>query len=60
MLNSKTYQRFNGDDGGGKQAGAEVVASSSLVEVGVKVSIEVMVDAEVGVEVGLSLGSRCC
>ena len=62
MLNSKTYQRFNGDDGGGKQAGAEVVPSSSLVEVGVKVSIEVMVgvDAGVGVEVGLSLGSRCC
>ena len=42
MLNSKTYQRFNGDDGEGKQSGAEVVPSSSLVEVGVKVSIEVM------------------
>ena len=35
-----------------KQAEAEVVPSSSLVEVGVGV--------EVGVEVGLRLESRCC
>ena len=55
-------QQLHGTDTIRKQAGAEVVPSSSLVEVGVKVSIEVMVgvDAEVGVEVGLSLGSRCC
>ena len=49
-----------------RQAEAEVVPSSSLVEVGVEVKVgvevevEVGVDTEVGVEVGLSLGSRCC
>ena len=56
------FIRFHGQKKSLNQAEAEVVPSSSLVEVGAEVEagVEVGADVEVGVEIEVGVYTRCC